>query len=101
MNKEKVIQTNQQLIKYFQNQTNLQQFSSYSLMGLWQQVHLLIRKKESMSSQVLGLMSKTYLIVSIIPQNRLLIHVKSIEKYPVKTVFEDDYESLTHGISWK
>ena len=44
-------------------------------------------------------MSKTFLIVSIIPQDRLLIHVKSIEQYPIDIVFEVDYESLTHGIS--
>ena len=35
MNKEKLIQTNQQLIQYFQRQTKLQQFSPYSLMDLW------------------------------------------------------------------
>ena len=46
-------------------------------------------------------MRKTSLIISVIPQDRLLIHVKSIEQYHVEIVFEDDYESLTHVISWK
>ena len=54
-----------------------------------------------MSCQVVGLMSKTSLIIFVIPHNRLLIHVISIEQYPVETIFKDDYESLTHGISWK
>lgn len=101
MNKETVIQTNQQPLQYFQNQTKLQQFSHYSLMGLLQQVHLVIRNQESISSQVVGLMSKKYLIVSFIPQYRLLICVNSIEQYPVETIFKDVYESLIHGTSWK
>ena len=101
MNKEIVIQTNQHPFQYFKNQTNLQQLSPYSLMGLLQQVHLVIRKKESMSSQVDGLMSKMSLIVSVILQYIFLIHVNSIEQYPIVTVFKDDYESLIHGISWK
>lgn len=41
------------------------------------------------------------LIFLVIPRNRLLIHVKSIEQYPVEIVFKDVYESLIHGISWK
>ena len=101
MNEEIVIQKNHPTFKYFQNQTKLQQFSSYSLMSLFQQVHLVLRNQESISSQVASLMSKMSLIVSIIPQYRLLIHVNGIEQYPVETIFKDDYESLTHGISWK
>ena len=66
-------------------------------MGLLQQVHLVIRKKESISIQVAGLMSKMSLIVSVIPQYRLLIHAKIIEQYPVEIVFKDVYESLIHG----
>ena len=31
----------------------------------------------------------------------MLIHVDGIEQYPVQIVFKDDYESLTHGSSWK
>jgi len=54
-----------------------------------------------MSTQVVGLMSKTSLIVYVIPQNRLLIHVNGIEQCPIETYFKDDYESLTHGSSWK
>ena len=54
-----------------------------------------------MSSQVASLMSKKSFIVSVIPQNRLLIHFDGIEKYLVETVFKDDYESLTHCYSWK
>ena len=42
---------------------------------------------------------KMSLIVFVIPQYRLLIHVNSIEQYPIDTVFKYDYESLTHGIS--
>ena len=41
------------------------------------------------------------LIVSIIRQYTLLIYVNSIEQYPVEIVFKDDYESITHGSSWK
>jgi len=96
MNKEKVIQINQ-LIQYFQRQTKLQQLSPYSLMGLLQQVHLVIRNQESIVC--LGL--KMSLIVSVITQNRFLIHVESIEQNPIETFFDDDYESLTHGSSWK
>ena len=44
INEETVIQTNQQLVQYFQNQTKLQQFSPYIFMGYLQQVHLVIRK---------------------------------------------------------
>jgi len=54
-----------------------------------------------MLNQVAGLMSRVYLIVSVISKNRLLIHVNGIKQYPVETIFKDDYESLTHGISWK
>jgi len=97
MNEEIVIQTNQQPFQYFQNQTKLQQFSYYSLMGLLQQVHLVIRNQESISSQVAGMMSKMSLIFFVIPKNRMLIHVKSIEQYPVEIVFKDMYESLIHG----
>jgi len=46
-------------------------------------------------------MSKMSLIVSVILQYRFLIHAKSIEQYPVETVFKDMYESLIHGTSWK
>jgi len=70
-------------------------------MGLMQQIHLVIRKQESMSTQVVGLMSEMYLIVSVVPQYRLLIHVNGIKQYLVDTIFKDDYESLTHGILWK
>ena len=70
-------------------------------MGLLQQVHLVIRNQESISSQVAHLMSKKSLIVAVIPQYRLLIHVNSIEQYLVEIVFKDVYESLIHGISWK
>ena len=35
INEGKVIQTNLQLNQDFQRQTKLQQFSPYSLMGLW------------------------------------------------------------------
>ena len=42
MNKEKVIQINQQPFQYFQSQNRLQHSSHYSLMGLLQQVHLVI-----------------------------------------------------------
>lgn len=31
----------------------------------------------------------------------MLIYVNGIEQYPIETVFKDDYESLTHGSSWK
>jgi len=96
-----VIQTNQQLIQYFQIQTKLQQFSNYSLMGLLQKVHLVIKNQGSITSHVAGLMSKMSLIASVIPQYRLSIHVNGIEQYPIETIFKDDYESLTHGISWK
>ena len=54
-----------------------------------------------MLNKVAGLMSRISLIVYVITQNRLLIHVNGIEQYPIETVFKDDYESLTHGISWK
>jgi len=47
------------------------------------------------------MMSKNSLIVSIIPQYILLMHVNGIEQYPIEIAFKDDYESLTHGISWK
>ena len=57
MNEETTIQTNQKPLQYFQIKTKLQQFSHYSLMGLLQQVHLIIRNQESISSQVVGLMS--------------------------------------------
>jgi len=43
INEETMIQTNQQPLQYFQNQTKLQQFSPYNLMGFLQQVHLIIR----------------------------------------------------------
>lgn len=49
-----------------------------------------------MFNQVVGLMSRISLIISVIPQNRLLIHVDGIEQYPVETIFKYDYESLTH-----
>ena len=101
INEGKVIQTNQQLIQYFQRQTKLQKFSPYSLMSLWQQVHLVIRNPESISSQILGIMSRISLLVSVVPQYRLLIHVNSIEQYPVEIFFKDVYESLIHGTSWK
>jgi len=39
--------------------------------------------------------------VSVIPQNRLLVHVNSIEQYSIETIFKDVYESLIHGTSWK
>lgn len=54
-----------------------------------------------MSRQVASFMSRIYLTIFFIPQNRLLIHVNGIEQYPVETIFKDNYESLTHGISWK
>ena len=54
-----------------------------------------------MFNQVASLMSRVSLIVSVIPQNRLLIHVDGIKQYPVEYVFKNDYESLTHGSSWK
>jgi len=54
-----------------------------------------------MSSQISSLMSRISLIFSVILQNRLLIHVHGIEQHPVETVFKDDYESVTHGCSWK
>jgi len=101
MKKEIVIQTNHQPFQYFQNQTKLQKFPYYSLMGLLQQVHLVIKNQESITSQVVGMMSKMALIVSVILQHILLIHVNSIEQYPIETVFKDVYESLIHGISWK
>lgn len=92
-----MIQKNQQKIQYFQNQAKMQQLSPYILMGLWQQVHLVIMNQES----IVGLMSRISLIVSVILQYRLLIHVNGIEQYPIETILKDDYESLTHGISWK
>lgn len=66
-------------------------------MGLLQQVHLAIKNRESISSQIVGLMSKMSLIVFLIPQYRLLIHVNSIEQYPIETIFKYIYESLIHG----
>ena len=101
MNKGKVIQTNQQIIQYFHNQTKLQEISPYSFIGSLQQVHLVIGKQESMSSQVVGLMSRMSFIVSIVPQNILLIHDNGIQQYHVEIVFKDDYGSLIHGVSWK
>ncbi len=53
-----------------------------------------------MSIQVTGLMSRIYLIVCVIPQNRLSIHVDGIKQHLVETAFKD-FESLTHGSSWK
>jgi len=47
-NEGKVIQTNQQLIQYFHNETKLQKISPYSWVGSVQQVHLVNRKQESM-----------------------------------------------------
>ena len=96
-----MIQTNQQPFQYFQNQTKLQQLSYYSLMGLLQQVHLVIKNQESISSQIVGMMSRMSLIVSFILQYILLIHVNSIEHYPIEICFKDVYESLIHGTSWK
>ena len=43
INEETLIQANKQPFQYFQNQTKLQQLSPYSLMGLLQQVHLVIK----------------------------------------------------------
>lgn len=60
-----MIQSNQQLIQYFHRQTKLQQFSPYSLNGSRQQIHLVIRKQESMSSEVVGLCKK-YLWLSLL-----------------------------------
>ena len=53
-----------------------------------------------MPIQVAGLMSRISLVVSIIPQNRLFIHVDGFKQRPVETIFKD-CESLTHGSSWK
>lgn len=70
-------------------------------MGLLQQVHLVMKNQESISSQLAGMMSRMSLNVSVTPQNRLLVHVKSIKQYLVEIVFKDVYESLIHGTSWK
>lgn len=45
-----------------------------------QQVNLVIKKQESMSIQVAGLMSNVSLIASFIPENRLFIHVEGYIK---------------------
>ena len=66
-------------------------------MDLLQQVHLVIGNKESISNQVAGMMSRMSLNVSVILQNRLLVHVNSIEQYSAEIVFKDVYESLIHG----
>jgi len=102
INAETVLQINHPTFQYFKSQTKLQQFSYYSLMGLLQQVHLVIKNQESISSQVASMMSKISLNVSVIPQYRLLVHVNGyIEQYLVETVLKDVYESLTRGTSWK
>jgi len=96
LNEGKVIQTNQQLNQYFENQTKLQKNSHYNWIGSLQQVHLVIRNQESIA----GLMSSISLIVSIILQNRFLVHVDGIKQHSVETIFKD-CESLTHYSLWK
>ena len=55
INEGKVIQTNQQLIQYFQNETKLKRISPYSWISSLQQVHVVIRHQESMINQIVGL----------------------------------------------
>lgn len=101
INEGKVIQTNQKLNQYIHNQTNLQQISPYNWIGAVKQVNIVIKKQESMSIQVVGLMSKVSSIVSFIPQNRFFMHVEGyIKEHLVGNVFKD-CESLTHDSSWK
>ena len=54
-----VIQVNQQLLRYFQNQTKLQQSLHHSWMSSMQQVYLVISQQECKSSQVIDMKSKS------------------------------------------
>ena len=53
---ETVIHIDYQLLQYFQSYTRLQQ-SHYSWMGFLQQIHLVIKDKEGVTSKVVDMMS--------------------------------------------
>jgi len=103
IDEEIVIQVNQQLLRYFQSQTKLQQSLHHSWMSSVQQVDLVISQHESKSSQVIDMKSKSKesLNISVIPESRLLIPIRCIEQSSTNIVFKDVFESLTHDSSWK
>ena len=68
-----MIQVNQQLLRYFQSQTKLQQSLHHSWVSSVQQVHLVISQHENKSIQVIDMKSKRKesLNISVILESRL------------------------------
>lgn len=58
IDEEVVIQVNQQLLRYFQNQTKLQHSFHHNSMSYVQQIYLVISQQEHKSSQVIDMKSK-------------------------------------------
>ena len=60
-------------------------------MSYVQQVHLVISQQESKSSQLIDMKSKSKesLNISVIPESRLLIPIRCIERSSTNTIFKD------------
>ena len=78
---EIVIRVSQQLLRYFQYQTKLQQYFHHSWMSYGQHFHLVISEQESKSSQAIDTKSKSKesLNILVILESILLIPMRCIE----------------------
>ena len=97
LGKEKNIHTDHQPLQYLQAQTKLQQFRYYIWMGFLQQFHLVIKYKKGTSNKVADMISRPFIVSSIILKNASLSHDSYVEKYAIDEDFKEVYEKLTHG----
>ena len=89
---ETVIHIDYQLLQYFQSYTKLQKYH-YSWMGFLQQIHLVIKDKEGLTSKVVDMLS---LNASVVLHKISLVHESYVEQYRTDDDFKDAYESLSH-----
>ena len=89
---ELVIHIYYQLLQFFQSYTKFQQ-SHYSWMVFIQQIHLVIKDKEGVTSKVVDMMS---LNASVVMHKISLVHESYVEQYRTDDDFKDAYESVIH-----
>ena len=90
---ETVIHIDYQLLQYFQSYTKLQQ-SHNNWMGFLQQIHILMKDMEGVTSKVVDMLS---LNASVVLHKSSLVHEIYVGEYNTDEYFEENFESLTHN----